>query len=49
MNARPAIVETRFDVRTRAAEYLELTKPRVTAMVLVTTLAGYYLGASGAF
>ncbi len=31
------------------AEYLELTKPRVTAMVLVTTLAGYYLGAAGAF
>ncbi|HLX37863.1 MAG TPA: heme o synthase [Candidatus Binataceae bacterium] len=49
MNARPAIVEARFDARTRAAEYLELTKPRVTAMVLVTTIAGYYLGAAGAF
>jgi heme o synthase len=49
MNARPAIVETRFDARARAAEYLELTKPRVTAMVLVTTLAGYYLGAAGSF
>lgn len=50
MNARPAIIETRIDAaRTRAAEYLELTKPRVTAMVLVTTLAGYYLGAAGSF
>jgi protoheme IX farnesyltransferase len=50
MNARPAIFETRFDAaRFRAAEYLELTKPRVTAMVLVTTLAGYYLGAGSAF
>src|SRR5713101_410748 len=29
--------------------YLELTKPRVVAMVLVTTLAGYYLGTSAAF
>ncbi len=50
MNARPAILEARFDAaRGRAGEYLELTKPRVTAMVLVTTLAGYYLGAAGAF
>src|SRR5580658_8757733 len=50
MSARPAIIEQRLDAaRTRAAEYLELTKPRVTAMVLVTTLAGYYLGATGSF
>ncbi len=50
MNARPAIFETRLEAaRGRAADYFELTKPRVTAMVLVTTLAGYYLGAAGAF
>ena len=50
MNARSAIIETRLDAaRSRVAEYLELTKPRVTAMVLVTTVAGYYLGAGGAF
>jgi protoheme IX farnesyltransferase len=50
MNARSAIIETRLDAaRARAGEYLELTKPRVTAMVLVTTLAGYYLGAAGSF
>ncbi len=50
MSARPAIIEARLDAaRTRLAEYLELTKPRVTAMVLVTTLAGYYLGAARAF
>jgi protoheme IX farnesyltransferase len=50
MNARSALIETRLDAaRTRVGEYLELTKPRVTAMVLVTTLAGYYLGAAGAF
>ena len=50
MSARPAIIEHRLDAaRSRAAEYLELTKPRVTAMVLVTTLAGYYLGAAGSF
>jgi protoheme IX farnesyltransferase len=50
MNARSAIIETRIDAaRIRVSEYLELTKPRVTAMVLVTTLAGYYLGAAGSF
>ena len=50
MSARQAIIEHRLDAaRTRTAEYLELTKPRVTAMVLVTTLAGYYLGAAGSF
>ncbi len=27
--------------------YLELTKPRVTSLVLVTTLAGFYLGSPG--
>ncbi len=50
MNAREAVIETRlYAARSRAAEYLELTKPRVTAMILVTTLAGYYLGAGRAF
>ena len=35
-------------VRRRAVgDYLELTKPRVVAMVLVTTLVGFYLGSSG--
>ncbi|MGH7905437.1 MAG: protoheme IX farnesyltransferase, partial [Candidatus Binataceae bacterium] len=32
----------------RAADYLALTKPRVVSMVLITTLAGYYLGAGSA-
>ena len=34
--------------RQRLADYLALTKPRVVAMVLVTTLVGFYLGAEGA-
>jgi protoheme IX farnesyltransferase len=50
MNARPAVIETRLEAaRGRVADYLELTKPRITTMVLVTTLAGYYLGAAGSF
>jgi protoheme IX farnesyltransferase len=31
----------------RLADYLALTKPRVNAMVLVTTGVGYYLGSAG--
>lgn len=31
-------------VRRRALDYLELTKPRVVAMILITTLVGFYLG-----
>ena len=34
--------------RRRVADFLALTKPRVVAMVLVTTLVGYYLGATAA-
>ncbi len=34
-------------VRHRLADYAALTKPRVVAMVLVTTAAGYYLGSAG--
>ena len=31
-------------LRCRAAAYLELTKPRVVTMILVTALAGFYVG-----
>ncbi len=31
----------------RAADFLELTKPRLNLLVVLTTLAGYYLGADG--
>jgi protoheme IX farnesyltransferase len=33
--------------RARLADLAELTKPRVTSMVLATTLAGFYLGSRG--
>ena len=32
----------------RASDFLALTKPRLVLLVLVTTLAGFYLGAEGA-
>ena len=34
-------------VSARAADFLELTKPRLNLLVVATTLAGYYLGADG--
>jgi protoheme IX farnesyltransferase len=47
--AAPVAVPTAWaGTSRRAADYLALTKPRVVVMVLVTTLAGYYLGAGGA-
>jgi protoheme IX farnesyltransferase len=33
--------------RTRGLDYLELTKPRITLLVLATTLVGFYLGTEG--
>jgi protoheme IX farnesyltransferase len=35
--------------RGRVSDYFELTKPRVVLMVLVTTLAGFYLGGRSGF
>jgi protoheme IX farnesyltransferase len=40
---------TRSDLRIRLGSYLELTKPRITSMVLVTAAAGFHLGSAGAF
>jgi protoheme IX farnesyltransferase len=34
--------------RVRVADFLELTKPRITLMVLITTLVGYYMGSENA-
>ncbi len=33
-------------VRSRTADYVELTKPRVNVLVVATTLLGYYMGAT---
>jgi len=42
--ARPL---TRLSTRDRFVDFIELTKPRVTSLVLVTTLVGFYLGSNG--
>jgi len=44
----PLGAETAISLKERAADYLELTKPRITALVLCTTLVGYALAARGA-
>ncbi len=42
--ARPL---SRPGTRERLADFVELTKPRVTSLVLVTTFVGFYLGSQG--
>jgi protoheme IX farnesyltransferase len=34
-----------LETRSRAADFFELTKPRITFLVVITTLVGFYLGA----
>jgi protoheme IX farnesyltransferase len=48
MELAPTTVADECEARRRAAtDFVELTKPRVVAMVLVTTLVGFYLGSVG--
>ena len=50
MNAQALTIESGVArIRMRAADYLMLTKPRVVAMVLLTTLVGFYLGSGESF
>jgi len=43
---QPVVIEGREgrDYRARIFDFAELTKPRITVMVLVTTLVGFYMG-----
>ncbi len=48
MTSRTETLDIASDrVRRRALDFLELTKPRVVLMVLVTTTVGFYLGSQG--
>jgi len=48
MTSRTETLDITSDrVRRRALDFLELTKPRVVIMVLVTTTVGFYLGSQG--
>ncbi len=49
MKAGPgtASIADNLIVWARGADFLELTKPRITLMVLVTTLVGFYAGLNG--
>jgi heme o synthase len=50
VNSEAAAIEARPIVtRGRIASYCELTKPRVLTMVLVTTMAGFYMGSGAEF
>ncbi len=49
MSAEAVALAPASGVRKRVAAYFELTKPRVLAMVLLTTLVGFYLGSAERF
>jgi len=49
VNAEAVALAPASGARKRAASYFELTKPRVVAMVLLTTLVGFYLGSAERF
>jgi heme o synthase len=50
VNSEAATFDLSFSsIQGRAAAYFELTKPRVLLMVLITTLAGFYMGDGAAF
>jgi len=50
MTLRVEPLDVRFmSVRGQMADFLALTKPRLVQMVLISTLAGYYLGSLGEF
>jgi protoheme IX farnesyltransferase len=50
VSAKVATAESALTLpRGRVSDYFELTKPRVVLMVLVTTLAGFYLGGRAGF
>jgi len=38
------IMDRRYSYRARIADFAELTKPRITFLVLITTLVGFYMG-----
>src|SRR5882757_3073467 len=38
-----------FGMREKMAAYVELTKPRIAFMLVLTSAAGFYLGTKGAF
>src|SRR5438552_9870986 len=43
---RAALIDDRRYSKTRFADMMELTKPRITFLVLVTTAVGFYMGSS---
>jgi len=48
-NNAASVVITPATLRGRAAAYFELTKPRVVTMILITALAGFYMGSGAEF
>jgi protoheme IX farnesyltransferase len=42
--SQPAVIARTCTYREQVADFVELTKPRITVLVLITTLVGFYMG-----
>jgi protoheme IX farnesyltransferase len=40
----PAVIDRRYSYREHIGDFVELTKPRITFLVLITTVVGFYMG-----
>src|SRR5215831_12557464 len=47
MSSPEDVVDRRYGYRARFADFSELTKPRITFLVLITTAVGFYMGSRG--
>jgi protoheme IX farnesyltransferase len=43
----PAVIDRRYSYREHIGDFVELTKPRITFLVLITTVVGFYMASHG--
>src|SRR5215831_8577491 len=44
MQNETIVLHRRYSIREHIADFAELTKPRITLLVLITTVVGFYMG-----
>src|SRR5437868_8447900 len=44
-----SVIDRRYNYRAHFADLIELTKPRITFLVLITTAVGFYMGSADGF
>src|SRR5438093_3185995 len=46
---QPAVIDGRYSYREHISDFVELTKPRITFLVLITTVVGFYMASRDRF